>query len=478
MATPLLRKSAASITIASTSAGDIYLSPSLLAVVSPDEAWLGLRELHFASIGDGGYKYVTNAGKMLPDEAQAAYSSAVVGILAQIGATSPDAANNMLGSLNDFVDLNGGFDGLEGISMSAMLSSSRLGDSTDAMLQNQWLVSGLGMPGMGGGGFGTTPVFNAGTGGFGLPGTSQVSQGWDAAGHSSIGGFIHTIEGYVFDGLAAAGTELGLSPQDAKQVAGTIEETASGVAVGAGIGSLLGPVGTVVGGIIGGVVGFFDSIFGSHNDTQHAAAQGVASGDSVVVHGDVPIVKDGEQQVVGKDGSTGPAPAGSTGGSTSNPPAGSCVKASPEKCPVDDDGVSSEFNIPFWGPSPVLLGAALPIGPGVEALTSTTELANDFTGIQLAQLPVIDETGVMLSGGVTLGTVESALRQVEQSTRPAVIGSGDAWGGLVAQLQTAEPRHAGAVTSAQLVQTLRVQGFSPHDSVATVLRTLHQRYGY
>ena len=45
-----------------------------------------------------------------------------------------------------------------------------------------------------------------------------------------------------------------------------------------------------------------------------------------------------------------------------------------------------------------------------------------------------DETGVMLSGGVTLGTVESALRQVEQSTRPAVIGSGDAWGGLVAQL--------------------------------------------
>ena len=78
--------------IATTSSGDLWLSPSLLAVVTPDEAWLGLRELHYASIGDGGYDYATDAGSMLPDEAQSAYSSAVVAILGQIGATGPQAA--------------------------------------------------------------------------------------------------------------------------------------------------------------------------------------------------------------------------------------------------------------------------------------------------------------------------------------------------------------------------------------------------
>src|SRR5690348_3199037 len=114
MAIPIIRKTAPDFTFASTSAGDIYLSPSLLAVVTPDEAWLGIRELHFASIGDRGYNYVTDVGSMLPGEAQAAYSSAVAGVLGQLGAVGPQAADNLLGSLNDFVDIYGGFDGVEG----------------------------------------------------------------------------------------------------------------------------------------------------------------------------------------------------------------------------------------------------------------------------------------------------------------------------------------------------------------------------
>jgi len=478
MTAPIRRTPDSKIVIASTSAGDIYLSPSLLAVVPQDEAWLGIRELHFASVGDGGYDYVTSAGKMLPDQAQAAYSSAVVAVLGQLGAIGPEAANNMLGSLNDFVDLYGGFDGLEGISMSAMLSSAQLGDATSAMLQNQWLASGLGMPNFSGGGFGTTPVFNPATGGFGLPGTGEVQQGWQDASHASIGGFIHTVEGYVFDGLSAAAAELGLDKNDARQVAGTIEETAAGAAVGATVGSLFGPVGAAVGTVVGAVIGFFDSILGTHDSTQHNTAQGLANGDQVVIHGQIPVEKDGEQQVAGKDGSTGPAPAGATGGGGSNPPRGSVIKSSPEKCPVDDDGVAPDFTIPFWGPSPVLLGAAIPIGPGVEALTSTTELPNDLTGIQLAALPSVDEAGVMVSGGIALGVIETELRQMDQSTRPIMIGSGDAWADLASRLQTAIPLHARAVPAAQLVQSLRAHGFTPQDSVASVLATLHQRYGH
>jgi hypothetical protein len=98
MATSIGRKHDPNYAIASTSVGDIYLSPSLLAVVTPDEAWLGIRELHFASIGDGGYPYVTNAGEMFPDEAQAAYGSAIAGVLGQLGAIGPQAASNMLDS--------------------------------------------------------------------------------------------------------------------------------------------------------------------------------------------------------------------------------------------------------------------------------------------------------------------------------------------------------------------------------------------
>jgi hypothetical protein len=479
MATPIRRNPVSTITIATTVAGDIYLSPAVLAVVVPDEAWLGIRELHFASIGDGGYDYATSAGTMLPDEAQAAYSSAVAGILGQMGAIAPHAANNMLGSLNDFVELYGGFDGLEGISMSAMLSSARLGDATDAMMQNQWLASGLGMPEVSGGGYGTTPVLNTATGGFGLAGTEEVRQGWQDASGGSIGGFIHRVEGYVNDGISAAATELGIDKKDAKQVADTIQETAAGVAVGAGIGSVLGgPVGAVVGGIVGAAVGFFDSIFGSHDSTQRDTAQGVANGDRAVVQGNCPVVKNGEQQVAGKDGSTGPAPAGATSGGASSPPQGSVIKPTPEKCPVDDDGVAPGFNIPFWGPSPVLLGAAILIGPGIEALTTTTELPNDLTGVHLTALPIVDEAGVMVSGGLALAAVESELRLIEQSTGPVVIGRGDAWEGLATRLQTATQRHARTVPPAQLVRTLQSNGFAPEDSVASVLRTLYRRYGY
>lgn len=97
MATPIGRKHDPNHAIASTSAGDIYLSPSL-PVVTPDEAWPGIRELHLTSIGDGGYSYVATAGEMFPAEAQTAYGSAVAGVLGQLGAIGPQAASNMLDS--------------------------------------------------------------------------------------------------------------------------------------------------------------------------------------------------------------------------------------------------------------------------------------------------------------------------------------------------------------------------------------------
>ena len=494
------------IAVATTTAGNIYLSPSMLVVMPIDQAWLGIRELHFASIGDGGYPYVTDAGKMLPDEARTRYSSAVTGVLGQLAAISPQGADNMLGSLSSFADLNSGFDGLEGISMSAMLSASRLGDPTPAMQYNQWLMAGLGAPAKSGGGYASSPVLDAATGALGLPSTSTVTQGWQNDTQVTVGQAITFLEGLAATGLTLGLEALGVPPGTARDVANGVVATADGVAVGATIGSFLGPGGTVVGGIIGGLVGLASDIFGHSSssasstpaqpagaasqtmDGQFQAiaaalvAAAIAEGSKAVVQGDVKVEKDGGPLVVNSDGGTQPAPPDSQrkpapapdGPSSREPPV---ITPSPDSCPVGDDDTITGFRVQFWGPDPILLGSAVPIGPGVDALTTTTGLPDGGTAIQIAALPSLDETGVLVSGGATLGSIEGELRQVERTRHGLGIPGRDPWGGLEARLHGAHARHTAAVEPAQLVQALRVHGFTPEDSISSVLRSLNRRYG-
>ena len=397
-----------------------------------------------------------------------------VGILGQIGVTGPEAANTMLGSLNRFADLFGGFDGLEGVGMSAFLSSALVGDFTPAMQQYQWLVSGLGMPDIGGGGFATCPVLHAGTGAFGLPSITDVQQRVQDSASGPTGAFLHAVESMAVNGISAVGTGLGLESATAKQVGNTVVETVAGVAIGVAAGSVFGPVGWVIGGIAGGIAGFFDSIFGSHDGNQHTAAQGVASGDRAVVQAQMPVEKGGRPQVVGADGSTGPAPPGAGSGPAPAPPNKSCVTPAVHKCQVDD-GVVPDFAVPYWA-QPVLIGAAIPVGPGLDAMSTVVPLAGGLTGIQLAELPTVNEVGVLQSGGLALAAVELQLHQLERLRLPAVVGS-DAWSGLSAQLLTAQPRHPSALAPDLLVNRLRLEGFTPEESIASVLRTLHRRYG-
>ncbi|MGX7672516.1 hypothetical protein [Plantactinospora sp. DSM 117369] len=121
-------------------AGDLWIAPSLLALVEPDVAWLGLRELHHAAIGTEGFRYVTDAGTLWPDDAFTAYSNGLSAVLGQIGVTSPAVGNHLLGSICDTVDLYGGFDGLESAAAAAFQSASRLGGVTAEMDQFQWLA--------------------------------------------------------------------------------------------------------------------------------------------------------------------------------------------------------------------------------------------------------------------------------------------------------------------------------------------------
>ena len=501
-----VRELSPTVVVATTTAGNIYLSPSMLVLMPVDQAWLGIRELHFASIGDGGYPYVTDAGKLLPDEARTRYSSAVAGVLGQLGAISPQGADSMLGSLSSFADLNSGFDGLEGISMSAMLSASRLGDPTPAMQYNQWLMVGLGAPAKSGGGYASSPVLDAATGAFGLPATSTVTQGWQNDAQVWVGQAITFLEGLAARGLDAILEAFGASPSTARDVANGVVATADGVAVGAGIGSFFGPVGTVVGGIAGGLVGLIGDIFGhSSSGGTPAPAQPVgavsqgqdgqfqammagivaalmAQGSHAVVQGDVKVEKDGAPVVVDSEGSTKPAPPDSQrkpppapdGPSSREPPV---ITPSPDSCPVGDDDTITDFKVPFWGPDPILLGSAIPIGPGVDALTATTGLPDGATAVQMAGLPSLDETGVLVSGGATLGVIEGELRQVEGRQRGLGIRGRDPWSGLEAQLHGAHARHTAAVEPARLVRALRVHGFTPEDSISSVLRSLNRRYG-
>ncbi|HET9143110.1 hypothetical protein, partial [Actinophytocola sp.] len=281
--------------IASTASGDIWLSPALIAVVPADDAWLGLRELHFAAIGEVGHKFQTDAGALLPDEAQAAYSSAVAAVLGQIGATDPAAGDRLLESLCGAAGLYEGFDGLEGPALSALLSAGRAGEPSQAMEEFHWLLSGMGMPEVPGGGYASTALLNPQTRDLGLLDGGRLGQ---LGNHPSTEQLWHHVEDLARDGVSSALGALGLNPRAAKDAGAAITAAAEGAALGANLGGLLGPAGSLMGGIVGGLIAFFGELFGDDEAQQRSAARDVASGDRVPVHSDLPLEKDGQRTVV------------------------------------------------------------------------------------------------------------------------------------------------------------------------------------
>jgi hypothetical protein len=108
-----------------TAAGSVYLSPTLMFSAQPFEAWEGIQDLHFQSIGRTGSGF----GGLSEAEAFGAYSTSVAGVLGQLAVTDATAGNRLLGGLNDYLDFTGRMDGLEGPFLSAYSSAAQLGET-------------------------------------------------------------------------------------------------------------------------------------------------------------------------------------------------------------------------------------------------------------------------------------------------------------------------------------------------------------
>ena len=253
----------------SNAAGGVWLAPAVVAVVPADEAWLGIQELHHAAIGDRSYKYLTDAGGMGPDDAFLAYSNAIAAAFGQLAGTSPAAADTLLGSLTNHVDLTGSMDGLEGLGLSAYGAASQLGITTGNMEAYQSVLQQLGIPDIAGGGMPTTTIYDKTLNQLGLPSTDFLQQSLANLGSRSSGpGIASSIINDAIGIAAREGAEA-LGPAaaaDFKHFGEVLGATGAGAAEGALIGGMFGPGGAVVGGIIGGIIGFIGGLFGGDSE--------------------------------------------------------------------------------------------------------------------------------------------------------------------------------------------------------------------
>ena len=458
--------------IAATGSGDLWLSPSLMAVVSPDEAWTGLRDLHFAALGDTGYRYETNAMDMLPEEARAAYSSATLAVMGQLASISPDASNSLLESMCDFADGVGGFDGLDGPAMTAFLGSTGAEQFSPGQDQFQLLVAGLGLPGLPGGGFDTTAVLDRLSNQLGFPEAGQLEHLAARAGGQPTEFLINEASKLVGRGVGEVASAVGLDGKAFGEAASHLGAAAGGAVLGAEIGSIFGPVGTVVGGLIG----FFAGLFGGDSEQQthrNDAAKDAAAGVQVTVHIDIKIEINGQQQVVNKHGECKPAPSGAH--NPDSPPQMAVLEPPKDRCPVDDELIPGEYQAPYWAELATLAGTAVVSGDGMSGLYSTFPTANAGAGFRLAELPQVDQAGIMSDGGAFLELVDLQLR-------PDVIDTGlrtlDPWALLKTGLQELVPQRTTTVVVPQLVVQLARLGIQPEDTVAEALRRIHRMYGH
>ncbi|MGI5151865.1 hypothetical protein ACQEVC_36810 [Plantactinospora sp. CA-294935] len=367
-------------------AGDLWIAPSLIALVEPDVAWLGLRELHHAAIGTEGFRYVTDAGKLWPDDAFTAYSNGLSAVLGQIGVTSPAVGNHLLGSICDTVDLYGGFDGLESAAAAAFQSASRLGGVTAEMDQFQWLASSRGAPSHSGGGAQHSTIFDVASRTLGQTPIGQVAHV-----------FSHVTSSQEMSrDLAGLARDVGGGP-DVQHAAGKVGEvigsTAAGAAGGALLGSAIPGVGTLAGGIIGAVAGFFQGLFGGsgdHHSREHA------SGDKVPVHSDVRLeTRDGKPYVAHPHGHVGPSHHAPASGHRPHHGLGhKTIEPHPHKCEVEGR-FDEAFAVPFWAAEAQLVGGMVPIGPGRQGLFQRSPTGSLLMG----ELAEIDELGTLHDPG-------------------------------------------------------------------------------
>jgi hypothetical protein len=456
--------------LVATATGGIWLSPSLAAVAPADVAWTGIQELHYAALGDGGFNYTTRAVKLFPEQAMAAYANSLTSVLGQIGAVSPEAGNQLLGSLAEHIDLTGSMDGLEALGLAAFQSASQLGMPTPEMDNFCYVLGQLGVPEVSGGGVATSPVFDRGSGSIGFPSTQQldhvVEQITGAAGASGISAqaLQQGISLLAREGTAALG---GASPEF-RQVVNAVTSAGVGAVEGALSGSALPGVGTVAGAIIGGLIGLFQGLFGG-SEHHSEGARNLAAGHGVTVENHYHIHFHGVPQAVGKDGSVGPAPAGAQGPGPTGPPSGQTLRPEPHKCEVGEGELDPGFKVPYWQDQALLLGSAAPIGPGLDGLCTQSRDG----ALLMARLPEVDVLGALESGGVVLQEQYEQLVRAQRAVLE-IPPARKVWS--AARTRLSEGGRLWRPVETVTVDFLEAEALGPDTPTWAVLRELRARY--
>jgi hypothetical protein len=386
-----------------TAAGSVYLSPTLMFSAQPFEAWEGIQDLHFQSIGRTGSGF----GGLSEAEAFGAYSTSVAGVLGQLAVTDATAGNRLLGGLNDYLDFTGRMDGLEGPFLSAYSSAAQLGETHETHRAGQ-LWGSIPQPQGFGGHAQRTTIFDAGNGQLKMPNGSEFQSAFGAG--QSIGQGMHELHqgggSHPTGGndSSAAGTVYRVS---IAVFAGQSFGAAAGAELGALIGVSLGPIGGIVGGIVGGIIAFFAG--GSSSPPTGSAGEHhpAAKGEHVVVHNSPVVHPNGHDYQYNKGSGKieeRPGTAGSHGSSPHPPPGHrETIHPSPHKCFRDDDGtLDDEFSLPFWGSGAAVAPSVIPEGAGVEGLIS-------YLGdgaLAFEALPALDASGAIEAAGL-LATVLS-----------------------------------------------------------------------
>lgn len=483
------------------SSGEIWLAPSLIGFAPVDTAVQGLRELHFAAIGDRGYRFATDAGELSIEDARSAFSQATIGILGHLAATDLEASETILQAICEQADLYGGFDGTEGLAASAYLSSAQRADQpSDASFYYEYLTGSIGMPDISGGGYETSPIFDQVSGSLGLPSAQELQQIRDMI--NSGQDLVPQLNNLARQGYVGVGPGAGTSGSPTYDLAKGVGDSAAGTSlanstgraverVADGTADLLDGVGDFFSGLgklLGGIGEFFANIFsGDSTDTKEQREQTVREapmGQCVAVTQQINVeVKSGGtfNLYVGADGKVQNAP-DQAKPADNPPPQQKGPNSREDRCPVADDTISPDFSVPFWKEQAVLAPTANTVGPGVDGLVTAAAVDGRWQGVQLLAIPQVDALGLLSESG-PLGVLEDQYLPLgtralwtPPRSRAAIADAISRWESVLTKATpTNGSRRAATIDIAGLVQQLVRAGVQPDDRAAQAFVQLARR---
>lgn len=406
------------IVLKETDGGPILLAPAAFDVVETEHAWQILHDLHNRAIAAPTAFVPELAELMTRQEAAGAFESGIESVLAQLLVLEPDASVVAFGSVCDFADNYGTFDGLESVFFTGLIAAQYQGMEL-VLDRAQQILDRVGVPDVLGRGAEGTPILDVATSQLVFPGLDGINDPGLAEAIAS-----GDVFGFLEDVTRNAGREW----VHAKKIVGDVTEIAGGIAVVLGTGGIGGALG---GGslIVHGASELFDDAkeawreFGAHplmpwtqgvGDPPPAGEPETSMGESARMLGHVIIgtarayeddFKPHEPPII-TWGSGTPAPAPGEDGKKNeknekkenNNGGNNNGGANDQSPPADDELKTSpvgDFDVP-WPAQGTRRAGAVTGGPGIEHLIGKIEVGC----FEMDDIPTLDAAGAFTEAGM------------------------------------------------------------------------------